>query len=250
MKTITSRNTKFAGLKSVLLIAAALMASVTAPVWAGGDRNKHGDKAEVVRPNECYHGRTYAEWSAEALKWSLELPLDGHPALDVSPNFDVSAGQSGNVWFLGAPFGTVERTSTIPRNKALFITLANAEASSLEPPESGFHGDTEAEQRAVAKFWADHIVNVFCIIDGEPVKRIERYRVSSPQYEFTAPSPWLFGDIGGEGTSVGDGYYVLIEPLSKGKHTIHFGGTFHFTLAEDGFDGDLPIDITYQLTVK
>ncbi len=249
MKTKTFIRIRFAGLKPAWLIAAAFIASVAAPVWAGEDINKHEDQAEVVRPNERYHGRSYAEWSAEALQWSLELPLAGHPAID-SPDFDVRRGQRGNVWFLAAPFGTLERTCTIPKNKALFLTLANVEASTLEPPESGFHGDTEAEQRELAKYYADHIVHPFCVIDGRPVKHIERYRVSSPQFEFTAPSPWLFGEIGGEGTSVGDGYYVLIEPLSKGQHTIHYGGTFHFTLAEDGFDADLSIDMTYHVKVR
>jgi len=135
----------------------------------------------------------------------------------------------------------------------LFISLANVEVSSLEPPESGFHGDTEAEQRELAKYYADHIVpaNLLLTIDGVAVRHLECYRVSSPQFQFTAPSPWIFGDTGGTGTSVGDGYYVLVEPLSKGNHTIHFESLFHFAVAEgDPFDADLPIDMTYHFTVK
>jgi len=76
------------------------------------------------------------------------------------------------------------------------------------------------------------------------------YRVTSPQFTFTAPTPWIFGETGGPGTSVGDGYYILLAPLSPGDHTLRFGGAFHFTLAEDGFDGDFPIDMTYHLTVN
>jgi hypothetical protein len=41
-----------------------------------------------------------------------------------------------------------------------------------------------------------------------------------------------------------------LSPLSKGAHTVHFGGTSHFSVAEgDDFDGDFPIDTTYHLTV-
>ncbi len=253
MKTITSKDTKFAGLKPALLIAVALTLSLTAPAWAGGDRNKHEDRPEVVRPNERYQGRSYAEWSAATLKWAIELPLAGHPAID-SPDFDVSAGQSGNVWFLGGPFGTVERTSTIPRNKALFISLANVEVSTLEAPP--FYGATEADQRAQAQFFADHIVtaSLACIIDGVAVRHLDRYRVSSPQFDFTAPTPWIFGDIGGSGLSVGDGYYVMVEPLCRGQHTIHFEALFHFDAGEVPEFGpdplDLPINMTYHLTVK
>src|SRR5678816_4703368 len=95
MKKVASQNTKLASLKLALLITAALVLSITGPAWAV----KPGDEAKVVPPDGTYHGKTYAEWSAEALKWSLELPLEGHPAID-SPDFDISTGQSGNVWYL------------------------------------------------------------------------------------------------------------------------------------------------------
>lgn len=36
----------------------------------------------------------------------------------------------------------------------------------------------------------------------------------------------------------------------KGKHTIHFGGTVVYTLADDGFDFVFDLDITYQITVS
>ena len=241
MKTTTSLKTKFAGWKPALFIAAALVLSTTAPVWAGGG------KAEIVRPNECYRGQSYAEWSAEWWQWALELPVDGHPFTD-SPDFNVRAGQHGNVWFLAAPFGTVERTCTLPKNKALFIGLLNAEASDLE----GL-GATEVQQTETAKFFADHIVTstLFCTLDGVSVKHLERYSALSPQFEFTAPTPWIFGATGGAGTAVGDGYYVMIEPLAKGQHTLHYGGKIHFSVAEgDPFDYDDSIDMTYHLTVK
>lgn len=85
-------------------------------------------------------------------------------------------------------------------------------------------------------------------IDNEEVENIGNFRVASPQFCFTAPTPWIFGGTGGTGTSVGDGYYVMLRPLGKGAHTIRFGGSLHFTLADDGFDGDFPIDMTYHVT--
>jgi hypothetical protein len=203
--------------------------------------------ATVVPPDASYHGVTYAEWSAAATRFGMEHPLEGHPGLD-TPDFDVRSGQLGEVWFLSGPFDPHERSVTVPAGKALFLILLNVDASSLEEPP--FHGNTEAEQREIAKSFGDHIINVFCSIDGEKIKNMDDFRVSSPQFEFTAPTPWLFGDIGGSGTAVADGYYVLVERLPKGEHTIHFGGTFHFTLAEDGFDDDLPVDMTYHVTVK
>jgi len=231
-------------LKPALLVAAILSLGA---VWSA--QPAHDDV--VVSPNENYRGKDYSEWSAKALKTALELPLDGHPALDTNPNFDASYGQRGNVWFLGGPFGTVERTVTIPANKALFFILLNAECSSLEPPESGFHGDTEAAQAECAKFYSDHIVNLFFMVDNEPVQNLGDFRFVSPQIEFDAPTPWLFGDTGGHGTSVADGYYVMLRPLERGEHTIHFGGSFHFAAGELGPDPvDLLLDTTYHVTVE
>lgn len=202
----------------------------------------------IVPPNATYHGKSYAEWSAAAAKFGMEHPLEGHPALDTT-DFDVRSGQKGAVWFLGGPFGTHERSITIPHGKALFFILLNVDASSIEEPP--FHGDTDAEQRAIATFFGDHIVNAFFTVDGEAVQNIGDFRVSSPQFEFTAPTPWLFGATGGTGTAVVDGYYVMLARLPKGEHTIHYGGAFHFAAGELGSDPvDLPVDITYHVTVK
>ena len=63
----------------------------------------------------------------------------------------------------------------------------------------------------------------------------------------------MAGQILGE--AVGDGYYVLLESLPKGQHLIHFGGSFHFDAGEypDYFGPgptDVPLDMTYRVTVK
>ena len=204
--------------------------------------------ARVMPANSKPYGKSYAEWSAALWKWGLEYPLTGHPYID-DPAFDFSARQSGPVWFVAAPEGIVTRTVSMPAGKALFLTMRNVEVSSLEAPP--FFGATEAEQREGAKFWADHIVDVFCVIDGKPVANAAAYRFSSPQFAFNAPTPWIFGATGGTGTAVGDGYYLMLAPLAKGKHTIQFGGTFHFDageLAEDPID--LPLEMTLELTVE
>jgi hypothetical protein len=142
------------------------------------------------------------------------------------------------------PDGTNARTCTIPDGKALFFALPNSEWSSLE----GFA--TESDQRANAKLFGDHIVNPFCTIDGVPVQSIGSFRAGSPQFTFSAPTPWIYGDTGGTGTTVADGYYVFLDPLPAGQHTLHYGGGFHFAVAAgDAFDFNDTLDMTYSLTV-
>jgi len=203
---------------------------------------------DIAPPNSKPYGKSYGEWSAAWWTWAMELRVNSpipHPFVD-SPAFDVTLGQSGNVWFLAAPFGTVNRTCTIPSGTALFVALLDAESSDLE----GL-GATEVEQRANAKWQADHIHNVACSVDSDPVEHIDRYRVESPQFSFTAPDPWIFSPApSGHGTSVSDGYFVMLKPLSKGSHTLRFSGNFHFAVAEgDPYDFDGSVDMTYHLTV-
>jgi hypothetical protein len=207
---------------------------------------QHNDDPQIAPLYAKTYGKTYPQWSAAWWQWLLETPLEGHPSVD-SPDFNIRTGQQGNVWFLAGPLGTFTRDINIPAGKALYIGVLNAEASTLE--EAPFHGDTAAEQAAAAQDAVDHILNLYCTIDNETIA-IEDYRILSPQISINAPTPWLFGNVGGEGTSVGDGYFILLRPMDKGTHTIHFGGVFHFTLAEDGFDADIALDMTYHVTVK
>jgi len=236
------------GIVSILSAAAILIAATVSPAVAGGRDDR---KVKIFPPHSHPYGKSYAEWNAAFWQWSLALPVEGHPFLD-TPEFDFSAGQSGKVWFVGAPDGPITRQVTLPEGKALFLTIRDVETSTLEEPP--FFGATEEEQRANSEWFADRIVDVFCIIDGVPVRNLQAYRFSSPQFEFTAPTPWIFGATGGTGTAVGDGYFLMIE-LPRGKHTIHFGGTFRFS-AEDaaelgwGDEGfDLPHDVTIEVTV-
>jgi hypothetical protein len=199
----------------------------------------------IFPPKSHAYGKSYSQWSASWWKWSMEFPLAGHPFVD-DPSFNVNTGQNGPVWFLAAPFGTVVRNVTIPHNKALFVGLLNTEASDLE----GL-GNTYTDQLSTAHYLADHIINLTASIDGRPVNNIASFRVASPQFSFTAPNPWIFSPApSGAGTSVADGYYLLVKPLHHGIHTIHFTGSFHFTLADDGFDFDADIDMTYVVTVS
>jgi hypothetical protein len=205
---------------------------------------------EVSPPQSRPHGKSYAEWTVLWWQWLMGHPfVPGHPSFP-DPTYDISANQTGRVWFLAAALGTSERSGVVPAGTWLFVSGPSVESSSIEVGD--FHGDTEDEQRAIANFFADHIVDPFCTVDGVAVQNIEDHRIDSPQFTFTAADPWIFGP-GGEGqtgTSVGDGYFFMIRPLSKGEHTIHVGGTFLFTLEDDGFDLELPADATFHVTVE
>ena len=207
----------------------------------------HADVKEVtiVPPDATYHGKTYGEWSAAFWQYALALPVEDHPFL--TEEIDFSAGQKGSVWFWGAPDGPFTRHISMPPGKALFLTVRDVEVSTLEEPP--FFGATEEEQRDQANWFADRIIDLFVTINGVPVENIEDFRFTSPQFTFTAPTPWVFGEVGGTGTAVGDGYYLMLE-LPKGHHTIHYSGTYRFAPGELGDEGfDLPHEAIIEVTV-
>lgn len=237
-------------------LAALLAAVVLSPAWtpttAGAkDAVKPDPNLGIWKPDQKPYGKTYGEWVGAFWKYALEFPLEGHPFLD-TPQYDFAARQSGKAWFWSAPDGgPLTRKVSMPEGTALFLTIRDAEVSSLE--EGPFFGETEEEQREQVNYLVDHVVDVFVEIDGVPVKDLAAFRFSSPQVEVDAPSPFIFGEVGGKGTTVGDGYFLMLKPLSPGKHVIHYGGTFHFGPGELDpsldFEIDLPKDVTIELTV-
>ncbi len=231
----------------------SLLATASLPVVAdeGG--------AKIVPINAKYHGLTYAQWSARQWQWVYSLPAVAHPLFDTA---DVSAGQSGKVWFLGGTFTAVEtvpgvtvgladRSVVIPSGKSLFFPLVDVEAATIEG-----NGTTESELRTLTNFYADFIdpESLFLIIDGKPVPNLQRQRVDSPLFQY-GPLPegnilQLFGYVapaGATSPSVSDGYFAMLKPLSRGVHTLRFGGSLDLT----SIGGPLFIqDIRYKIIVK
>jgi hypothetical protein len=227
-----------------------LAAAIPSPVArAGNDKNPR-----VMPVNSKPHGLSYAEWSARHWQWLFSFPADEHPLTDTAP---VSAGQSGEVWFLGGTFSAIEiapgvilgqadRTGTIRPGKKLFFPLVDVEGSTLEG-----NGNTDQELLDFAKTFGDFIVpeSLFLEIDGKPVDNLYGYRVQSPVFTFgPLPEGNIFGaPAGATSRSASDGVFVMLKPLSAGKHTIHFGGAIDLS----SIGGPLFMqDIKYTLTVK
>jgi hypothetical protein len=219
---------------TALMACAVIVGTDTAAAQATAD-------SKVIPANANHRGQSYAEWSAGQWQWLFSQPVDEHPLFETA---DCSAGQSGRVWYLGGTFASLEiapgvilgeadRSCTIPSGTSLFFPLIDVECSALEGD-----GETEAELRECANFLADFIVpaTVFLTIDGKPVTNTESLRVESPLFTI-GPLPdnnvfQLFGLDAPEGTttsSVSDGFFAMVKPLSVGKHTLHFGGVTDVT---------------------
>ena len=202
-----------------------------------------------VIPN---NGHKYAELSAEWWQWAFSFPAADVPFLNTGGPVDISAHQSGHVWFLaGANNGLTEpRTGEVPAGTSLFLPLVNFVNDYPCPSEFGFEpppGETlehflQRTGNEALDFFVPDPTTLFAEIDGVPLKSLSVYRATSDLFHFTADpalstflDPCITGSVQ-DGVSIG--YWLLLAPLTPGIHTLHFGAP---TFGQD---------ITYVVTVR
>ncbi len=225
-------------LLTTLLVAIITLGLNSTTAFAGGS---------VVPPTQKAFDMTYEEWTARWMQFVFALPAADSPLNDATGAL-CGKGQWGPVIFLfGVPQGgdSVTRSCTIPSKKGLLIPLMNFSAA---VPEDGATPDDVA---AVLK-WAADLVDVSTLsatIDGVPVQNLAKYRFRTPVFSFTGSIPNIFSTSCGalpcyEGfheQGMGEGYYIMVNPLPAGVHRLHI----HAELPDWAFVEDA----TYNLTV-
>ncbi|MGZ4617971.1 MAG: hypothetical protein ACXV3F_04460 [Frankiaceae bacterium] len=138
--------------------------------------------------------------------------------------------QRGPVWFLGGDATAPQPTSptcTVPEGKAVLVPVINGECSTVE-------GTAESDLASCAKFQMDSVdkSTLSASVDGHAVTVDPAFRFVTDEFSVTiVPNNPLAP--GGTGTSVADGYYLLLRPLTAGQHTIDVHGdvpAFNFTI--------------------
>lgn len=192
------------------------------------------DGLPVVRADASAHGVTPAEWSARHWQWTLEMPIGTNPGQDVTGAM-CGTGQEPPVFFVPRNFPPCQ----VPAGWSVLVPIVGSECSTVEP--APYHGETPDELRACAAQDVDRYVNIVVRIDGELVPEIAAYRVTSAPVSITLPPQNVLGAPAGEATVVGDGYQVILAPMSPGEHEI----MVHVELA----DGTVLPDKVLHLTV-
>jgi hypothetical protein len=204
-----------------------------------------------IIPNE---GLKYGNLGAQWWQWAFSFPAADVPFFNTGGPVDISAGQSGNVWFLaGANYGLTEpRMGEVPTGKSLFFPLGNLINDYPCPPEYEFEPPPGEElehflQRTGNDFldWyvPEPATQLFAEVDDIPLTDLSAYRATSSMFKFMADPALVTFDPCITGTpqdGVAVGYWLYLPPLTPGFHTLHFGST----------SSNLPQDITYHLTVK
>ena len=179
-------------------------------------------------------------------------PARGQPGHDPDGS-QCAINQSGPVWFLAGTFGgNATRHCTIPAGTAIFFPLdvytddyPCPEPPPPEPPtfQPAPGQSLEAFLLADAKKVIDTVNELVADLDGQPLTHLFSYRANSQLFSFTGAESLRALDgcvTGSPQLAVADGYWLLLEPLSRGRHTLHFRA------ALPGFSND----VTYHLTIR
>ncbi|MEA2783129.1 MAG: hypothetical protein QOK29_4673 [Rhodospirillaceae bacterium] len=154
-------------------------------------------------------------------------------------------GQRGSTWFLAgvgvAGGGTAKRTCPIPEDKVLYFPVVNN--VNINAPNvcgQGPQNDPVAKLRDLSRAATDAATNLLVEVDGKAIRNLQRVR--SRVFEVALPEDNVFDQFcsvpaGVYSPAVDDGFYVALQPLETGNHTLHI-------------HSDNPTqDVFYQLTV-
>jgi hypothetical protein len=199
----------------------------------------------VIMPISRVFAQSFEQLSAEWWQWALSIPASVNPQTDTTGE-DAIVGQHGPVWFLAGKFGggTATRTCSVPEGTQLFFPVINGVGINA-PGVCGGPLESVSDVRKDAAMGVDGEANLSVTLDGVAIRIPPR--VQSKVFSVALPENNVFDSkrcnvpAGIYSPAAGDGFYVLLGPLSVGGHTVHFHA--------ENPAGVLSQDVTYNLTV-
>ena len=168
--------------------------------------------APLLAPTKAIAGASQEEWSKRWWRWALSFDDDESPVADRDGRL-CALGQSGPVWFLAGTYGTARtvRSCRVPAGKTLFFPLINY--VTFEPDDAD-EPCVSLKQRAARLTPAPS--GLVLEVNGRRFKGLEAHR------QATRRCFRVFDDD--DTMAAGNGFYVALGPLTKGRYTLNFGG--------------------------
>ena len=228
-----------------ILVSLTLLCGVARQALAG---------VAVEAPGAAVAGKTIGAWSATWWQWAAALAPPGDPFTDTTGAF-ANVHQSGPVFLLaGSTGGSNSRKFSVPANTYVLVPLFAGELSQLE---LGF-SETDAQVRQAAQQQANLIDGLHATLDGTTIPQPTLFSHSevSPDFTFVAVANNQVGiyAVGYSGIAVANGYFLMLDPLSPGTHTLNYGGgvSSYFIYIDETdtitVTPPAPIPLTFQLS--
>jgi hypothetical protein len=228
-----------------------------------------GAAPEAYAPDANVAGRSIAQWMANF--WTKVFQTRVHAAdgttilnpmlSDTAPS---SQGNAGSVFYLFSSFfgGNHTHTATVPSETPLFVPVLPIEFSNFDTTTGNVAGGALPGTNTAAQlsnFAAQAALpalgrggEVHLSVDGQSLRHAGSYREIAPTFRYVLPETdnvdqYFFNQENLKGRvspAEADGFYVMLRPLSVGRHVIDFGGT-----TPGGPLGPLNVDVTCTIDV-
>lgn len=196
-------------------------------------------------------GKSWEEWVKMWWKWCYGNCITTSPVSDRTGSLCGKGQVYYDVWFLAGTFGgKAERTCIIPNHRSLFFPILNDIVSFATDPLL----KTEEQLSLYAKADLDNTKFLHVLIDGVEPDDIWQYRIRTSAFDLALPVS-TENEKYMTTRAVSDGYWMFLEPLSIGYHSIYFAGEkleFDKTGIAYGERTELPtfaVEVKYYLTV-
>lgn len=186
-----------------------------------------------VIPNKAdLYNNLSIQWWLWANSFGADMPF-----FNTGGQVDISAGQTGNVWFLAGQVNgpPVVRWGEVPAGTSLFFPLVNL-LNDYPCPDPTFQPNPGESMEAflqrtaedyLAWFAGDPPSSLFAEIDGKQLTDLSTYKSLTPLFMFTGDASlntwWDPCITGSPQPGVSNGYWLLLPPLTPGTHNLHFG---------------------------
>ena len=187
---------------------------------------------QVMAPDAVVAGKSIADWTAAWWAWALQAPVATNPILDSNGAY-ANVNNNGPVYFVAG--NTADRTFNVPAGKPILLPLINVTDTESIPPD--VPGTPLTDRETAANLFVDAFMgavntgSLFASIDGSPVVNISNYQEVTGLFGFGPSQPGSLLDAIGvtAGTDTyptkSGGYWLMIDGLSQGPHTLSFGGS-------------------------
>jgi hypothetical protein len=176
----------------------------------------------AVPPAERVANTSQADWSKAWWQWAGSFDRASSPVADRT-GINCHLKQSGPVWFLAGTYGTQRtiRSCKVPRDKYLFFPLINYVVMPTTQIDACDSSSCCSSYAQTAKLITDEPTNLVLELDGRRIADLAAFRQATSEcFDMGAlaePKYRVF-------PSAANGYYVMLRPLSPGKHVLNFGG--------------------------
>jgi hypothetical protein len=187
-------------------------------------------------PNAIVEGKTIAQWTQDWWTWALQSPAQKNALDDTTGQYAHVGNDQPGVFFIAGTTGTATsatRTFTVPKGDALLVPMLN-NFDTLDP---------KGHAKQEVKDFLASVTDLSAKIDGKPIANLGQYlEAPSDFFSMGTVRPNTFATeigapIGAELTpTLVAGYYLMIEGLSPGQHTLEFGGSTNTGFSVDVVD--------------